>query len=172
MNSPLHSVGPLVVPEMPHLPAAPCGVLWDGRHLYAVRAHYEDTDLSGVVYHANYVKWFERARSDMLRLLGVDQRAAVEAGEGAYVVSRLELDYLAPAKLDDVVTIESSVGELGAASVRLVQTAFRGDQVLCRALVRVGFVAPDGRAKRQPAAWRAGFAAMMAPQADAGAELD
>ena len=62
-------------------PSLPDGVLDGDRHLYAVRAYYEDTDLSGIVYHANYLRWFERARSDLLRRLGIDQRAAIEADE-------------------------------------------------------------------------------------------
>jgi acyl-CoA thioester hydrolase len=136
----------------------PPGGRFDGPvHHYAVRAHFEDTDLSGMVYHANYLRWFERARSDMLRLLGVDQRAAQEAGEGAYAVADLTIRYYAPARLDDVVRIESRAEEIGAASCRMHQRALRGDQLLSEARLRVGFVGPDGRPRRQPAAWRAAF---------------
>ena len=147
-------------------PASPTGIFDGPLHLYAVRAFYEDTDLSGVVYHANYLKWFERARSDMLRLIGIDQRAAVEAGEGAYAVADMSIRYTSPARLDDEVVIETALEELGAASVRLVQRAFRGDAVkgqvlLAQAQVRVGFVAPDGRPRRQPAPWRSAFAAFL-----------
>src|SRR3569833_4213011 len=93
---------------------------FDGaRHLFALRVYYEDTDLSGVVHHANYLRWFERARSDMLRLLGIDQRAAQEAGEGAYAVAELTIRYAAPARLDDAVRIESRPREVRAASCRL-----------------------------------------------------
>lgn len=127
------------------------------RHLFALRVYYEDTDLSGIVYHANYLRWFERARSDMLRLLGIDQRAAIEAGEGAYAVSEFNLRYRSPARLDDAVLIESTVSELRGASVRLVQRAFRKDRLLVDATVRVGFVSPDGRPRRQPELWRAAF---------------
>jgi acyl-CoA thioester hydrolase len=143
------------VPE--NLPIPPSGLISGAEHLYACRAFYEDTDLSGVVYHANYLKWFERARSDLLRLLGVDQRAAVEAGEGAYAVAELNIRYVAPAKLDDVVLVRSAVEEQRAASFWLVQRAFRDQLLLAQARVRVGFVAPDGRAKRQPTAWREAF---------------
>jgi acyl-CoA thioester hydrolase len=147
-------------------PASPTGIFDGPLHLYAVRAFYEDTDLSGVVYHANYLKWFERARSDMLRLIGIDQRAAVEAGEGAYAVAEMTIRYASPARLDDEVVIETAMEELGAASVRLVQRAFRGDALkgkvlLAQAQVRVGFVAPDGRPRRQPAPWRSAFAAFL-----------
>ncbi len=149
-------------------PAPPSGLFDGPLHLFAVRAYYEDTDLSGVVYHANYLKWFERARSDMLRLLGIDQRAAVEAGEGAYAVADLAIRYRAPARLDDAVTIASRATELGAASVRLIQRALRRaegpDELLAEATIRVGFVAPDGRPRRQPAAWRAAFQTLMNPE--------
>jgi len=138
---------------------------FDGhRHRFAVRVYYEDTDLSGIVYHANYLRWFERARSDMLRLLGVDQRAASEAGEGVYSVAGLKIRYAAPARLDDAVTIESTATSLGAASVVLEQKAFRGDTLLAEAEIRVGFVSPEGRPRRQPAAWREAFSTILASE--------
>jgi len=146
---------------MPAYPAPPAGQFDGPAHRFAVRAYFEDTDLSGVVYHANYLKWFERARSDMVRLLGIDQRAANEAGEGAYAVSDLTIRYLAPARLDDVVLIETSVEDLRAASCRLLQKAFRDGALLAEARVRVGFVGPDGRPRRQPPAWRAAFASIL-----------
>ena len=128
-----------------------------------MRAYFEDTDLSGVVYHANYLRWFERARSDMLRLLGIDQRSAHEAGEGAYAVTELGLRYLRPARLDDGVLIESRVVDLSPASCRLLQRAFRHNDLLCEARVRVAFVAPSGRPRRQPPAWLAAFATVLTP---------
>ena len=135
---------------------------FDGaRHLFALRVYYEDTDLSGIVYHANYLRWFERARSDMLRLIGIDQRAAKEAGEGVYSVADLSIRYLAPARLEDAVTIESSLIEMGAASVRLKQRALRRDAPLAEAEIRVGFIAPDGRPRRQPEAWREAFRTVL-----------
>ncbi len=147
-------------------PTLPGGLLDGARHLYAVRVYYEDTDLSGITYHANYLRWFERARSDLLRMLGIDQRAAIEAaarGEdgGAYALSEVNLKYLRPAKLDDDVVIETRCTELGAASCRMNQIAQRGDDVLCEATLRVGFITLDGRPRRQPAAWRAAFQTFM-----------
>lgn len=142
-------------------PTPPGGVLDGARHLYAVRVYYEDTDLSGITYHANYLRWFERARSDLLRMLGIDQRAAIESGEGAYALSEVNLKYVAPARLDDDVVIETRCTELGAASCRMHQIARRGTQILCEASLRVGFITLDGRPRRQPAAWRAAFAAFM-----------
>ncbi len=146
---------------MTGFPPPPSGCFAGSLHRYAVRAYFEDTDLSGVVYHANYLRWFERARSDMLRLLGVDQRAVHEAGEGAYAVAELTIRYVVPARLDDDVLIETRVDALGAASCRLRQLAFRDGVLLADARVRVGFVAPDGRPRRQPVPWRTAFAALL-----------
>ena len=147
---------------MTSFPAPPCGLITGTVHRFAVRAYFEDTDLSGVVYHANYLRWFERARSDFVRLLGIDQRAANEAGEGAFAVADLTIRYAAPARLDDAVMIETRVEELRAASCRMHQLAHREDGVLLtEARLRVGFVAPDGRPRRMPPAWRAAFATIM-----------
>lgn len=142
-------------------PNPPDGCIDGDRHLYAVRVYYEDTDLSGITYHANYLRWFERARSDLLRQLEIDQRAAIERGEGAYAVSEISLKYLRPAKLDDDVIIETRCTEMRAASCRMHQRARRGDDVLAEAELRVGFVAPDGRPTRQPAVWRDAFSRFM-----------
>ena len=146
-------------------PNPPGGVLDGAKHFYAVRVYYEDTDLSGITYHANYLRWFERARSDLLRLLDIDQRAAIESGEGAYALSEVNLTYKAPARLDDDVVIETTCTELGAASCRMHQIARResaqGTEVLCEASLRVGFISLDGRPRRQPAEWRAAFKKFM-----------
>jgi acyl-CoA thioester hydrolase len=134
-------------------------------HRLAVRAYFEDTDLSGVVYHANYLRWFERGRSDCVRLLGIDQRAAQESGAGAFAVAELSIRYLRPARLDDVVIIETTTDELRAASCRMTQRAWRGTDLLAEARVRAGFVAPDGRPRRMPAGWYDAFNT-IAPQQD------
>ncbi|TRD11900.1 YbgC/FadM family acyl-CoA thioesterase [Erythrobacter insulae] len=148
-------------------PTPPGGVFDGSRHLYAVRVYYEDTDLSGITYHANYLRWFERARSDLLRMLKIDQRAEIEAGAdgGAYAVSEIHLKYLRPAKLDDDVVIETTCTELGAASCRMHQIARRGDETLCEATLRVGYISLEGRPKRQPAPWRTAFQSFMDQEA-------
>lgn len=144
------------------LPNPPGGILDGARHLYAVRVYYEDTDLSGVTYHANYLRWFERARSDFVRLLGIDQRAVNEAGEGAFAVTELTIRYAAPARLDDAVQIETTCEELGAASCRMHQIARHEDgRLLSEARLRIGFVSPEGRPRRMPAQWRDAFATIM-----------
>ncbi len=85
----------------------------------------------------------------------------METGEGAYAVSELALRYLRPARLDDDILIETRCTEMGAASCRMAQRALRGNELLTEATLRVGFVAPDGRPRRQPAAWRTAFAKFM-----------
>ena len=143
--------------DAPTPPAPPSGTFQGRLHLFPLRVYYEDTDVSGMVYHANYLRWFERARSDVLRLLGIEQRAAYDEGLGNYTVAEMTIRYFAPARLDDAVTIATTALELGAASMRLRQRAMRDDDLLAEAVVRVGFIAPDGRPRRQPAAWRAAF---------------
>ena len=151
-------------------PNRPDGVIDGARHLYAVRVYYEDTDLSGITYHANYLRWFERARSDLLRRLEIDQRAAIESGGGAYAVSELNLKYLRPARLDDDVLIETRCTDLRAASVRMHQRAFRQsagkDELLTEMHLRVGFISLDGRPIRQPEEWRAAFARFVETHED------
>ena len=140
----------------------PPGGCFDGPlHRFAVRAYHEDTDATGRVYHGTYLRWFERARSDMLDLLGIDQREAIEAGEGFYVVSEMAIRYLAPALLGDAVVIETTCEEARAASARMTQCAVQGEATLCEANVRVGFVGPDGRPRVQPGPWRRAFAAIV-----------
>ena len=143
---------------MTSFPEPPHGLIEDRIHRFAVRAYFEDTDLSGVVYHANYLRWFERARSDFVRLLGIDQRAVNEAGEGAFAVTELTIRYLSPARLDDAVGIETVTEEMRAASWRMRQRAYKDGLLLSEAWLRIGFVAPDGRPRRMPAAWRTAFA--------------
>ncbi len=126
-------------------------------HRLPVRVYFEDTDLSGVVYHANYLRWMERGRSDMLRLAGIDQRAAHEAGEGAYAVSELAIRYKAPAKLDDALVVASRLSAIRPASCRIHQRVIRDGLILAEAEVTAVFVTPAGRARRQPAAWVAAF---------------
>jgi len=127
---------------------------FDGvEHRFPVRVYFEDTDLSGVVYHANYLRYMERARSDMLRVGGIDQRAHHEAGEGAYAVASLTIRYAAPARLDDALVVASRVTQVRAASVAIHQRVMRDGLILAEAQVTAAMVAPTGRPRRQPAAW-------------------
>jgi acyl-CoA thioester hydrolase len=149
---------------MADCPPPPSGTLDAATHRFPLRVYFEDTDLTGMVYHANYLRWFERARTEMLRMVGVEQRDTHEGGGGAYTVAELSIRYLAPARFDDEIVIESRAVELRAASCRLVQRALRGETLLAEARLRVGFVGPDGRPRRQPEEWRAAFAAMIENQ--------
>ena len=132
----------------------PLGGRFDGvEHRFPVRVYFEDTDLSGVVYHANYLRYMERARSAMLRLAGIDQRAAFEAGEGAYAVADLRIRYHAPARLDDDLLVMTRLQQVRAAGVIIHQRVSRGGEILAVAEVTAALVAPNGRPRRQPAAW-------------------
>jgi len=145
-------------------PPPPSGTLDGTTHRFPLRVYFEDTDLTGMVYHANYLKWFERARTEMLRVIGIEQRDTHESGGGAYAVAELSIRYLSPARLDDEIVIESRPVEIGAASCRLAQRALRGDMLVAEAQLRVGFVGADGRPRRQPEEWRAAFTRMMEDQ--------
>jgi acyl-CoA thioester hydrolase len=135
-------------------------------HHYRTRVYFEDTDLSGIVYHANYLRYMERARSDMLRLAGIDQRAAMEAGDGAWAVTDLAIKYRSPAKLDDDLLVVSTVEAVRGASVIIAQRILRGPQALSGELLTEGrvtaaFLSPEGRPRRQPAGWADRFTAIM-----------
>lgn len=122
-------------------------------HHFTLRIYYEDTDLSGIVYHANYLRYMERARSDMLRLAGIDQRAMIEAGGGAYAVADLSIRYRRPAKLDDTLTVVSRVIDVTAARCVIDQTILCDDVVLTEGHVTAALVLPSGRPTRQPPVW-------------------
>lgn len=129
------------------------GAFVGGTHHFALRVYFEDTDVAGMVYYANYLKFMERARSDMLRCAGVDQRAAIEGGEGVYVVAEANIKYRAPARLDDDLVVLSEVRAVRAASCLIHQRVMRGRDVLADAMVMAAFLSPEGRPKRQPRAW-------------------
>ena len=122
-------------------------------HRFALTVYFEDTDTAGIVYYANYLKFMERARSDMLRAAGIDQRAAKEAGEGVYAVAEVNIRYLRPAKLGDDLLVLSTVEQVRAASVLIHQRVMRGDQTLADARVTAAFLDLTDRPKRQPRDW-------------------
>ncbi len=124
----------------------------EAAHRFAVRVYYEDTDFSGVVYHANYLRFLERGRTETLRDLGIDQAAlfSMEAPV-AFAVARIEIDFRRPARMDDLLTVETRVAAVGGASLTMHQRLLRGDDLLVEASVRVAAVS-RGRAVRLPAA--------------------
>ncbi|MGQ5702691.1 YbgC/FadM family acyl-CoA thioesterase [Sandaracinobacteroides sp. A072] len=142
-------------------PAPVSGLVAGPIHLFPVRVFFEDTDLSGIVYHANYLRYMERARSDLLRMLGIDQRAAFEAGDGVYAVADLSLRYAAPARLDDELVVETRCLAIGGATVDMGQRILRGDTLLTDAHVRAAFLTTSGRPRRQPAGWVARFRTLL-----------
>lgn len=107
---------------------------------WPVRIYYEDTDAGGIVFYANYLKFFERARTEWLRERGVDQHALSQQDGAIFVVKHAAIDYHAPARLDDVLKLTLSIEKLGRASVQFVQHAWCGDLLLCSANVKVGCV--------------------------------
>jgi acyl-CoA thioester hydrolase len=139
------------------LAPAPWGRFVGLEHHFVLRVYFEDTDLTGVVYHANYLRFMERARSDMLAAAGIDQRAAHESGEGAYAVAGLAIRYRAPARLGDELVVISRVLRLRAASVDIHQRVMRNETIVTEADVEAAFVSPSGRPRRQPRDWMAAF---------------
>lgn len=129
------------------------GSLAGGVHRYPVRVYFEDTDLTGIVYHAGYLRFMERARSEMLRALGIEQQAMLTAGAGFYSVYDLALTYLAPARLDDVLVVCSSIIAVRAAATVLGQDIWRGDRQLTRGRVTAAWLGMSGRPQRQPRDW-------------------
>ena len=131
------------------------------RHILPVRVYFEDTDFSGLVYHASYVRWCERGRSDFLRLLGNDHRELISGAEGrepaAFVVRRMSLEYFKPARIDEILEVHTRLLELGAASLTLQQSIVRHGATLFEAQVMVVLVSVSGKPLRISQAVRAAF---------------
>jgi acyl-CoA thioester hydrolase len=130
------------------------GAIRDGRHTMQIRVYYEDTDFSGVVYHANYLRFMERGRTNHLRLMGAEQHALfaeveTETPGFAFVVRSMKLDFLKPARMDDVLDIVTWPLAVKGASITLAQEVRRGADVLVAAEVRVAFIS-EGRAQPIP----------------------
>ena len=115
----------------------------------AIRIYYEDTDFSGLVYHASYLRFMERGRTELLRELGLTQRALVEQGALFFVVRAMEIDFRRPALMDDLLTVETAIVSVGGASIGMDQKVLRDEELLVSAQVTVAAV-ENGRAKRLP----------------------
>jgi len=119
---------------------------------FPIRIYWEDTDAGGVVFYANYLKFFERARTEWLRTAGVGQQALRDETGAMFVVAEVHMRYLAPARLDDTMVVSVQVEEKGAASMVLVQEAWRGNTLLAQGRIRIGCVQADTlRPRRIPA---------------------
>ena len=139
------------------------GEVRDGRHHLAVRVYYEDTDFTGIVYHASYLRFMERGRTNYLRLIGADQRSLFEASEReapgfAFVVRSMAIEFLRPGRMDDVLVVTTEPEEVKGASMMLRQKVTRQGDVLVEAHVRVAFVS-GGRARPIPKPLRAAMQA-------------
>ena len=132
-------------------------------HVFPVRVYYEDTDAGGIVYYANYLKFAERARTEMLRLIGRQQFDMLREDGIGFTVRSCQADYLAPARLDDVLEIRSTVTEVQGASMRMSQRIWRGDRLLCDLRFRIAVMNRHGRPVRIPKDIRHGLEARIVP---------
>ncbi|WP_227322414.1 tol-pal system-associated acyl-CoA thioesterase [Acidisoma silvae] len=141
-----------------------------GVHLYPVRVYFEDTDAGGIVYHANYLRFAERARTEALRAMGLPHSDMMLRHGMIFVVRHAELDYQRPARLDDSLVVETTTTSVGGASMKLRQRVKRGDETLVVVDVTLVSVREEtGRADRIPAAWRDALTTMARAREDAQA---
>ncbi|MDJ0951380.1 MAG: tol-pal system-associated acyl-CoA thioesterase [Alphaproteobacteria bacterium] len=128
----------------------PSGTIRDETHVYPVRVYYEDTDTAGIVYYANYLKFAERARTELLRLLGFEQRDLFDTYGVGFAVRHCEIDFRLPARLDDALEVHSRMLDVGGASLRAEQVVRRDDTDLVRMQVRVACMNREGQPTRIP----------------------
>ena len=129
---------------------ATTGRIEDGRHILPLRIYYEDTDAQGIVYYANWLRFLERGRTELLRTIGLEH-SALRAEVGInWVVRRCTIDYLKPARLDEIIDIVTACGEMRGASLDMIQEARRGEEVLVRAELLVACMGESGRPVRLP----------------------
>ena len=134
------------------------GVLVGIEHVYRLRVYFDDTDAAGIVYYANYLRMAERARTEMMRLLGADHAGMMQNDRLVLTVRECAIEYLAPARLDDVLEVRSSLTEVRGASLRARQTVHRDGDLLARIRLRLACVTEAGRPARFPAWLRAALA--------------
>lgn len=130
------------------------GRIEDGRHCFPLRVYYEDTDSGGIVYYANYLKFAERARTEMLRLVGINQTEMAQRHDAIFAVRDCAIDYRRPARLDDVLEVRSRLVKIGAATLSAEQAIHRDDDEIARLDVRIACLRRDGRPIRIPASVR------------------
>jgi acyl-CoA thioester hydrolase len=125
-------------------------------HILPVRIYYEDTDMSGIVYHANYLRYCERGRSDFLRMAGVRHLVMMEGEQKlVWTLRRITLDYARPARIDDLLQVRTRYTEMAGARLVGEQEIYKGDDLLCTARIEAAVITMDGRPRRIPADIRA-----------------
>ncbi|MFT3727998.1 MAG: tol-pal system-associated acyl-CoA thioesterase [Terricaulis sp.] len=139
---------------------------FEGRtHILPVRIYYEDTDFSGIVYHANYLRYFERGRSDFLRLAGVHHNALLDAADPiAFAVNRITLEFLKPARIDDALVVKSHFDAMKGPRILITQQIEKGADVLVKAALEVCCISLTGRPRKPPPILREQLAAYLAPE--------
>jgi acyl-CoA thioester hydrolase len=132
---------------------SPTAGRFEGReHVLPIRVYYEDTDFTGVVYHANYVRYFERGRSDFLRLAGVSHSDLLERHDpAAFVVTRMEIDFRRPARIDDALQVRTTYDAVKGARIAVSQRIVRGEELIAQALVSAACISLDGKPRKPPA---------------------
>ena len=150
-------------PSEPHPSDPTSGRIVDGAHVLPLRIYYEDTDAAGIVYYANWLRFLERGRTELLRLLGQRHRVLADEQGINWVVRRCAIDYLKPARLDETIEIVTGCGELRGASLDMVQQARRGGETLVRAELIVACMGAKGRPVRLPPQVRTALAEVATP---------
>ena len=133
------------------------GIIKDAIHHFPLRVYYEDTDVGGVVYYANYLNFMERARSEMLRVVGIDQKTMLDYNsfdDVSFVVRHAEIDFKQSAEFDDQLMIISEIVKLGGASLVIKQNVVRNDEILVSGKIKIAVIGNDGKPKKIPARLR------------------
>ena len=136
------------------------GELTASGHRLVARVYFADTDFTGVVYHARYLEFFERGRSDFLRLAGVHHTELADGKHGetlAWVVKRMEIDFRQPARIDDILTVDTVTEDVSGARITMAQKIRRGDELLVTARVEAAIIGGNGRPRRFPKEWIPAF---------------
>lgn len=131
------------------------GIIKENIHYFPLRVYYEDTDVGGVVYYANYLKFMERARSEMLKVLGIDQRAMLDYNElddVSFVVRRAEIDFKQAARFDDKLIVKTEIIKLGGASIVMKQIISKDGILLVESIIKAAVIGREGKPKRLPKA--------------------
>ena len=150
-------------------PAGPTsGHIAGGVHVLPLRIYYEDTDAAGIVYYANWLRFLERGRTELLRLIGQEHSALRDEQGVNWVVRRLAIDYLKPARLDETIEVVTGCGELRGASLDMIQHARRGEDILVRAELVVACMGTNGRPVRLPPQLRTALARVVTHKVAAG----